>query len=195
MTIDEAYIVWSAAFHFAERRPRIEASGDTVEQASLPLSHWVMISPEPSSVPALSRGKLIVTFSLPRIFWKPATMAGSATSAFLSDAQHMLIVTGFSVATRAVVRAAIHQVLRVFFSVSSQVSWARAGVETAPKQIATRAQANILVILMIGPPVLRLRPNAVSPPYDSRVTVLTPRRHSVFCHQLSARTKNRVDPL
>src|SRR5215470_1386382 len=139
-TIDEAYIVWSAAFHFAERRPRIEASGDTVEQSSLPLSHWVMISPEPRSVPALSRAKLTVTFSLPRIFWNPATMAVSATSAFLSDAQHMLIVTGFSVARRAVVRAVFHHVLRVFFSVSSQVSWACAGAETVARQAATAAQ-------------------------------------------------------
>src|SRR5215475_6325065 len=104
MTIDDAYIVCSAAFHFAERKPRIEASGDTVEQLSLPLSHWLMISPEPRSVPELSRGKLIVTFSLPRTFWKPATIAGSAIKAFLSDAQHMLTVTGFSVATRAVFR-------------------------------------------------------------------------------------------
>src|SRR5215469_11428446 len=113
-TIDEAYIVCSAGFHFAERRPRIEASGETVEQSSLPLSHWVMISPEPSSAPPLSRGKLTVTFSLPRIFWKAATTAGSLTSAFLSDPQHMLSVTGFSVATRAVVRAEFHQAVTVF---------------------------------------------------------------------------------
>src|SRR5262249_42937938 len=147
---------WSAAFHFAERRPRIEASGDTVEQSSLPLSHWVMISPEPRSVPALSRGKLTITFSLPRIFWNPAIMAGSATSAFLSDAQHMLIVTGFSVATRAVVRAVFHHVLSVFFSVSSQVSWACAGVEAAARQAATAAQARIRVVLIIKPPMLIL---------------------------------------
>src|SRR5215470_14439715 len=134
MTIDEAYIVCSAAFHLVERRPRIEASGDTVEQLSLPPSHCFMMSPEPRSVPELSRGKLTVTFSLPRIFWKAATTAGSATKAFLSDAQHMLIVTGLSVATRAVLLAVVHQELRVFFSVSSQVSWARAGVQMAARQ-------------------------------------------------------------
>src|SRR5215475_11068058 len=122
ITIDDAYIVCSAAFHFAERRPRMEASGETVAQLSLPLSHWLMISPEPRSVPELSRGKVTVTFSLPWTFWKPATIAGSAIKAFLSDAQHMLIVTGFSVAIRAEFLAAVHQELIVFFSVSSQVS-------------------------------------------------------------------------
>src|SRR5260370_7338402 len=90
ITIDEAYIVCSAAFHFAERRPRIEASGETVEQLSLPLSHWLMMSPEPRSVPELSRGKLIVTFSLPRIFSKPPTTAASATTPLLSYPHHML---------------------------------------------------------------------------------------------------------
>src|SRR5258708_1557671 len=114
-----------------------------------------MMSPEPRSVPELSRGKLIVTFSLPRIFWKPATTAGSATSAFLSDAQHMLTVTGFSVATRAVFRAAVHQELRVFFSVSSQVSCAQTGVEMAAKQPA--AVASIAVVLIIAPPFPRLK--------------------------------------
>src|SRR5262249_46783769 len=79
MTIEEAYIVCSAAFHLLERRPRIEASGEAVEQSSFPLSHWLMMSPEPSSVPELSWGKLIVTFSLPRIFWKPSITAGSRT--------------------------------------------------------------------------------------------------------------------
>src|SRR5258707_14769925 len=112
-----------------------------------------MISPEPRSVPELSRGKLIVTFSLPRIFWKPATTAGSATSAFLSDAQHMLTVTGFSVATRAVVLAAVHQELSVLFSVSSQVSCAQTGVEMAAKQ--TTAVASIPVVLIIAPPFPR----------------------------------------
>src|SRR5215470_15909251 len=146
MTIDEAYIVCSAAFHLVERRPRIEASGDTVEQLSLPPSHWFMMSPEPRSVPELSRGKLTVTFSLPRIFWKPPTTAGSATNAFLSDAQHMLIVTGFSVATRAVFLAAVHQALTVFFSVSSQVSCAQTGVEMAAKQ--TSAVASIVFIIV-----------------------------------------------
>src|SRR5215471_16042838 len=121
MTIEEAYIVCWAGFHFAERRPRIEASGETVEQSSFPLSHWLMMSPEPSSVPALSWGKLIVTFSLPRIFWKPSTTAGSRTKSFLSDAQHILMVTRFSVAMRAVFLAVFHQELTVFFSVSSQV--------------------------------------------------------------------------
>src|SRR5215475_12300325 len=158
MTIDEAYIVCSAAFHFAERRPRIEASGDTVEQSSLPVCHWFMMSPEPSSVPELSRGKLIVTFSLPRIFWKPATMAGSATRAFLSDAQHILIATGFSVTNRAVFLAAANQELRVFFNVSSQVSCAQAGAEMAAKQAATVAQASILVIVMFGTPFLTKEP-------------------------------------
>src|SRR5579871_1010452 len=152
MTIDEAYLVCSAAFHFAERRPRMDASGETVVQSSLPLSHWVMMSPEPSSVPELSRGKLTATFSLPGIFRKPATMAGSATSAFLSDAQHMLIVTGFRVATRAVVRAAFHQAVTVFFSVSSQVSWAHAGAEIAARHRAAVAQASVRIVLIIGPP-------------------------------------------
>src|ERR1700754_847587 len=98
-----------------------------------------MMSPEPRRTPELSRGKLIVTFSLPRIFWKPATTAGSATKAFLSEAQHMLTVTGFSVATRAVVLSVVHQELRVFVRVSSQVSWAKAGAEIAATQIAAAA--------------------------------------------------------
>jgi hypothetical protein len=58
----------------------------------------------------------------------------------------MLTVTGFSVATRAVFRAAVHQELTVFFSVSSQVSCAQTGVEMAAKQ--TTAAASIVLIIV-----------------------------------------------
>jgi hypothetical protein len=88
--------------------------------------------------------------ALPRIFWKPATSAGSATNAFLSDPQHMFSVTGFSVTTRAVFRAAFHHVLTVFFNVSSQVSWAKAGAACAARLTATAAQLNITFVRMIG---------------------------------------------
>jgi hypothetical protein len=62
----------------------------------------------------------------------------------------MLTVTGFRVATRAVFLAVVHQELRVFFNVSSQVSWAQAGAEMAAKQ--TTAAARIPVVLIIVPP-------------------------------------------
>jgi len=88
---------------------------------------------------------LLIAADLP----EASTTAGSATKALLSDAQHMLIVTGFSVAVRAVSLAAVHQELRVFFSVSSQVSWAQAGAEMAARQAATAARVSI--VLIIGP--------------------------------------------
>jgi hypothetical protein len=160
IAIVEAYIVCWAGFHFLERSPRIDASGETVEQLSLPFSHWLIISPEPSRMSALSCGKLIVTFSLPAIRWKPATMAGSPTSSFLSDPQHMLSVTGVASNIRNSVFLFSHQSKVVFFSVSVQVSfsrtsWVRTGAEAVTRQMA--AMASILVVPIVRPPLLQVR--------------------------------------
>ena len=62
----------------------------------------------------------------------------------------MLMVTAFSVATRAVFLAVFHHELMVFFSVSSQVSWANAIGEAVAKQTAATAHTASPFVLVIG---------------------------------------------